>query len=987
MIKRRTQPKRDVVALWLLAVLVWALGACSRGRADELGSISRALGNIDIGDTTVEVSTDNGNNGSLWAQQATLSQAAAVRSLSFYVDAAAGSLRLGVYSDNAGSPGTLQASTDSTVAVAGWNTLSVTTPVQLNPGTYWLAYEYDNAGLTLRSVPGGAASMGRAFSYAAMPASFGATDNRWTGHWSFYATLSTGADAGSGDGEPPSVPTDLAATVASSSQINLSWNASSDNVGVIGYAIYRCSGAGCSPTTQVATSPTAAFNDSGLSASTTYGYAVSAYDAAGNASASSSPAQFGTTQAGSAGQLTLGDTTVEAQVDDGNNGQLNAQPVTLGQSATLQSLSFFVGTAAGNLRLGIYSDSRGSPGTLQAQTDSAAAVSGWNTLNVTSSVQLNPGSYWLVYEYDNAGLSFRSVAGGSQVKWRGSTFAALPSSFGTPTGSWAGRFSFYATLTSGPADTQAPSVPAGLLAAVVSSSQINLSWAASTDDVAVSGYKIFRCSGAGCTPTAQVATSTTTSYGETSLSASTTYGHAVAAYDAAGNVSGLSSTQYGTTQAASGVAYVHGLNGAGTSYFVDQNGNPKLILGDECWGFFTNAGRYYSGNSWQSEMNEFLLARRSQGFNVLYLAPFGHTQYNGVSDDGRTWDGLTPWQNQTIGSLNEPFWQRWDYLINTAASYGITVFFNLGMNIHFSQGGALFNGSVQDYTNYGEAMGTRYKNAGNLIWMIEDDYFGGYENVLDAIVGGIRSTGDTHPISCENQMNSTSRKLEPAGGTLAWGAANAQYNFVYSYSPSYYGVEFAYREGSASTVLQGDGPMMGSDQAGRFWVWWALSSAARGVILISENIWIWNSGSLHAAEVTDSFYASGTAGNIRAAVESLPGWQNLLPDLSSQLVTSGRGTYSGYRPIQNSMDEVLSDNYVTASVTPDGRLALIFMSHASTIGIDEAVVGGVGNYLARRIDPASGTATAVTAGPSYDSAAWGTNSAGGSDWVLALQHQ
>jgi hypothetical protein len=522
---------------------------------------------------------------------------------------------------------------------------------------------------------------------------------------------------------------------------------------------------------------------------------------------------------------------------------------------------------------------------------------------------------------------------------------------------------------------------------VVSSSQINLSWAAATDNVRVTGYKVYRCSGAGCSATSQVATSTTTFYGDTSLSPWTTYGYAVAAYDAANNLSGLSGTLYKTTLAtSSGTTYVHAVSGTGTGYFVDQNGNPKLILGDECWGLFTNAGRYYAGNSWQNEITEFLSTRHNQGFNVVYLAPFGHTQYNGVNDDGRTWDGLTPWQSQTIGTLNEPFWQRWDYLVTTAASYGITVFFNLGMNIHFSQGGALFNGSLQNYTNYGTAMGNRYKNSSNLIWMIEDDYFGGYENMLDGILAGIRGAGDTHPISCENRMDSTSRKLEQGGSTLTWGAANAQYNFVYSYSPSYYGVEYAYKEASPITVLQGDGPMMGSDRAGRFWLWWALSSGARGTIIISENIWIWNSGSLHAAEVTDTFYASGTAGKIRAAFEGLPGWQNLLPDLSSQLVTSGRGTYCGYKPIQNTMDEVLTDNYVTAGRTADGALAVIFMSHASNIGIDEAMIGGAGNYTARRLDPVTGAATAVTPGASYNSGSWGNNSAGAADWVLVLQH-
>src|SRR4029077_11273760 len=82
------------------------------------------------------------------------------------------------------------------------------------------------------------------------------------------------------DTTPPSVPTGLTATAASSSQINLSWTASTDNVGVAGYKVYRGG-------TQVGTSSTTSYSDSGLAASTSYNYTVAAYDAAGNTSAQS----------------------------------------------------------------------------------------------------------------------------------------------------------------------------------------------------------------------------------------------------------------------------------------------------------------------------------------------------------------------------------------------------------------------------------------------------------------------------------------------------------------------------------------------------------------------------------------------------------------------------------------------------------------------------------------------------------------------------
>jgi dienelactone hydrolase len=89
-----------------------------------------------------------------------------------------------------------------------------------------------------------------------------------------------GGGGGWGDRTAPTVPSGVTATAASSSQINLSWKASSDSVGVKGYKVYRGS-------TQVATVSSTSYSNTGLSASTTYQYSVAAYDAAGNTSSKS----------------------------------------------------------------------------------------------------------------------------------------------------------------------------------------------------------------------------------------------------------------------------------------------------------------------------------------------------------------------------------------------------------------------------------------------------------------------------------------------------------------------------------------------------------------------------------------------------------------------------------------------------------------------------------------------------------------------------
>ncbi len=98
-----------------------------------------------------------------------------------------------------------------------------------------------------------------------------------------------------------------------------------------------------------------------------------------------------------------------------------------------------------------------------------------------------------------------------------------------------------------PPDTTPPTAPTNLVTTVVSSSQINPSWTASTDDVAVTGYKVERCQGAACSSFAQIATPTSTSFNDTGLTASTSYSYRVRATDAAGNLSTFSGTSTGTT--------------------------------------------------------------------------------------------------------------------------------------------------------------------------------------------------------------------------------------------------------------------------------------------------------------------------------------------------------------------------------------------------------------------------------------------------------
>ncbi|MBC7891903.1 MAG: fibronectin type III domain-containing protein [Sphingobacteriaceae bacterium] len=94
-----------------------------------------------------------------------------------------------------------------------------------------------------------------------------------------------------------------------------------------------------------------------------------------------------------------------------------------------------------------------------------------------------------------------------------------------------------------PPDTQAPSVPTGLAASAITQTSFTLTWAASSDNVGVTGYELFR------NGTAAGTTTTATTVNVTGLTAATTYSFTLKSRDAAGNISAASAALSVTMQA------------------------------------------------------------------------------------------------------------------------------------------------------------------------------------------------------------------------------------------------------------------------------------------------------------------------------------------------------------------------------------------------------------------------------------------------------
>jgi RHS repeat-associated protein len=351
-----------------------------------------------------------------------------------------------------------------------------------------------------------------------------------------------------GDSSAPTTPAGLSATAIAADRVDLSWTASTDDLAVVRYRIYR-DGA---PISEVA-GATTTLSDRSTAPSTAYAYTVDAVDAAGNASSQSGSANA-TTQGAGSGTVTDPPSTNDAGWTNSANAYASddtyatAAPAK-NQTATLNLGTFGfdaaipVGATITNVTVSVEwkVDVTSSIATLGSQAYVNGVAQGTELVNSAEPTTDT------VETYSVSGLTRADLLDGvltirNRIS-RGNDNQAVAASLDAVSV----QVDYSTAL---PPDTTAPSVPSGLAATAASSSRVDLSWTASTDDVAMQGYRIYRDGGL-------LATTASTSYADTSVAGSTTYSYTVAAIDGAGNASAESSSAGATTPSAAGIAYAY----------------------------------------------------------------------------------------------------------------------------------------------------------------------------------------------------------------------------------------------------------------------------------------------------------------------------------------------------------------------------------------------------------------------------------------------
>jgi len=171
----------------------------------------------------------------------------------------------------------------------------------------------------------------------------------------------------------PTAPTNLSATAVSSSQINLSWTASTDNVPIAGYKVYR-GGA------QIAITTATSYSDTGLAAATTYTYTVAAYDAAGDVSPQSAPASATTLGTGAQGPVISAFSATPATIVAGQSSTLSWS--VSGSPAPSLSINNGVGNVSGQTSVSVYPTA--------TTTYTLTATNSAGTASANATITVNP---------------------------------------------------------------------------------------------------------------------------------------------------------------------------------------------------------------------------------------------------------------------------------------------------------------------------------------------------------------------------------------------------------------------------------------------------------------------------------------------------------------------------------------------------------------------------------------------------------------------
>lgn len=410
----------------------------------------------------------------------------------------------------------------------------------------------------------------------------------------------------------------------------------------------------------------------------------------------------------------------------------------------------------------------------------------------------------------------------------------------------------------------------------------------------------------------------------------------------------------------------------GGRHLVDQYGEPYLVRGDSPWSLLTDLST--------AEADAYFANRAGHGYNAAIVSLIGSEANGAPADDGATYDGVRPFVGSDVLRWEDAYWARAHETLRTAADYGITVF--LYPIDGWAVGRAFNPTSAEQCRSYGRMLADWTADLPNIAWIAGGDYFpmtnepeqgSDVDHCISAMLSGLAEAGDDRLFSIHLGYDRSLSTENPF-----W-APRVDWNFVYTYYPTYQAVLEAYAWTPPIPVILGEANYEGennqpdtqetTDETLRRQVLWALTSGAAGDFSGSDD-WEFHPGWQSRLDTA----AVGQIVRIRDLFAGLRWWE-LVPDVDDELVTGGRG-----RPVDARAMDVLDDDYVTAARTPDGTLAVVYLPTARTIDLDLGRLAAT--VSATWVDLVSGDRREVA--PAGRMSTPGPNAGGDGDWLLIL---
>ncbi len=351
---------------------------------------------------------------------------------------------------------------------------------------------------------------------------------------------------GGSDTQAPSTPSGLVSSNVTQSTVDLAWSASTDNIAVSGYTIFRNG-------TQIGTSSTSSYTATGLGSGATYSFYIRAYDAAGNTSTNSNTVSVTTQTGGGTGSGgNASDLLISEYVEGSSYNKAVEIANFTGSSIDLSSYSLRKvtnGSGSFSSILNLSGQLGNGQVYIVANNNASTAITSIANITENSVTTFNGNDAVGLFKngvlIDLVGNPSSSATFAQDVTLRRKSTITAPNSsyISSEWDSYAqNTFSDLGTHTMDTAtpDTTAPSVPSGLISSNTTQTSTDLSWSASTDNIAVTGYDVYQ----GNT---KITTVTTTNFTVNNLTANTNYSFSVRAFDEAGNVSNSSNSVSVTT--------------------------------------------------------------------------------------------------------------------------------------------------------------------------------------------------------------------------------------------------------------------------------------------------------------------------------------------------------------------------------------------------------------------------------------------------------